>query len=840
MRLIGIRLQNFLAYHKPVELMLDTVDIACLSGPNGAGKSSLLDAVTWALWGKARTNDDDALIHSGQDEMTVTVHFDHDGIRYEVIRKHTRGGKAKSLSFFRYINGLTSDPEALGSGLRATQNIIDQLLRLNYETFVNSAFLRQGEADLFTTAKPAERKQVLAKILDLKRWEDYEKVAKERAKDLDKELTRVKDTITRLAAELRQAPDLLIALEIAEADFDRTQLERDAAENAYHAARGAKAQAEQMVALRFDLTNRLNRDQLRRTKLEQTYHKQNDQIDQATRLIARQTEIEAGIVALGEAHAHKSTLDQARLQYIQVSGQLDTARARLERDIAAVDREAGKLQKQIETAQKTSSTADDLAQQLAKLSEVRRTRDQYHGQLTALQQDTATLAERNKTLYDQMEVLSKRRTMLMSPTEMAICPVCAQPLDTEHRDWLNEQYTREGTTFGNEFRANKDQLKAIGEETKTVEGVLITCETQLAREPDLFKRHGQAQAQADQLQTWQDELDQRIFERDAVRNQLATDDYGHAERAQLDALGYDPAQHQAVAAQIAELSTYETDQRALTQALRDWPELEQAQTETIREATELQTTIAADEQQIDNLKTAIAAMADQLAQEQAAEITLKVARQTAQTAQEKQIGLQQTIRALEDVRRRLNEAQAQAATQKEDFDTLKTLAEAFGKNGVPALIIDAAIPEIEQEANKLLSKLTDGRLTVRLDTQKATKGGEMADTLNLQVSDESDTRDYALYSGGEGFRIDFAVRIALSMLLTRRANAKLQTLFIDEGFGSQDANGRERLIEAINAIRDRFELILVVTHIDELRDAFSTHVQVTKEADGSVVELIQN
>jgi len=66
----------------------------------------------------------------------------------------------------------------------------------------------------------------------------------------------------------------------------------------------------------------------------------------------------------------------------------------------------------------------------------------------------------------------------------------------------------------------------------------------------------------------------------------------------------------------------------------------------------------------------------------------------------------------------------------------------------------------------------------------------------------------------------------------------LQTLVIDEGFGTQDARGRERLVEAINAIQDDFARVLVITHIDELKDAFPARLEVTKTPDGSVVEVV--
>jgi len=112
------------------------------------------------------------------------------------------------------------------------------------------------------------------------------------------------------------------------------------------------------------------------------------------------------------------------------------------------------------------------------------------------------------------------------------------------------------------------------------------------------------------------------------------------------------------------------------------------------------------------------------------------------------------------------------------------------------------------------------------------------ETLEIKIADELGTRPYENYSGGEQFRVNFAIRIGLSKLLARRAGAQLQMLVIDEGFGTQDARGRERLIEAINVIQDDFARVLVVTHIEELKDAFPARIEVTKTPEGSVVEVV--
>jgi len=172
---------------------------------------------------------------------------------------------------------------------------------------------------------------------------------------------------------------------------------------------------------------------------------------------------------------------------------------------------------------------------------------------------------------------------------------------------------------------------------------------------------------------------------------------------------------------------------------------------------------------------------------------------------------------------------------------LNTLETAFGKNGVPALLIEQALPDIEYQANDILDRLSGGRMSVSFETERAYKDKNREDkkqTLDILISDASGQRKYELFSGGEAFRINFAVRLALSRVLAGRAGARLQTLVVDEGFGSQDAEGRQRLIEAINMVSRDFEKILVITHLEDLKDAFPSRIEVRKESGTSLVEVI--
>ena len=201
----------------------------------------------------------------------------------------------------------------------------------------------------------------------------------------------------------------------------------------------------------------------------------------------------------------------------------------------------------------------------------------------------------------------------------------------------------------------------------------------------------------------------------------------------------------------------------------------------------------------------------------------------------------QKVDVLASLKARQNEYEAQRAALARQVGQYKQLERAFGKDGVPALLIEQALPEIETRANDVLARLSAGSMSVRFVTQgkyKDKSREDLKETLDIQISDGAGMRDYEMFSGGEAFRVNFAIRLALSEVLAQRAGARLQTLVIDEGFGSQDAQGRQRLIEAINLVRNDFAIILVITHIDELKDAFPNRIEVEKTDQGSTVKII--
>ena len=111
--------------------------------------------------------------------------------------------------------------------------------------------------------------------------------------------------------------------------------------------------------------------------------------------------------------------------------------------------------------------------------------------------------------------------------------------------------------------------------------------------------------------------------------------------------------------------------------------------------------------------------------------------------------------------------------------------------------------------------------------------------MEIKISDSVGIRPYEMFSGGEAFRIDFSLRIALSKLLARRAGTSLQTLIIDEGFGSQDDDGLNHIMDCLHRIQDDFAKIIIVSHLPGMKEQFPVHFMVEKGPSGSSVRILE-
>jgi exonuclease SbcC len=345
------------------------------------------------------------------------------------------------------------------------------------------------------------------------------------------------------------------------------------------------------------------------------------------------------------------------------------------------------------------------------------------------------------------------------------------------------------------------------------------------------------------ITTWKDEGKK---EREEVERRVASGEYELEARqalalleAQESEVGYEVAAHEAARQRRDELAEAPERKQGLNQAEAAVKPMAEAVADVEQQRVEQEQT-AVDLRQQQALATAqLAGMTADMGDLRAVEDEVNALREEESLAHRRVAVAQNRLDVLDDLRAQRKQIRQERQEIQLLIKRLKLLEEACGRNGVQALLIEHAIPDIEDRANELLARLTGGEMQVRFQTQKQLKSRDaLAETLDIQISDRSGERPYENFSGGEQFRVNFAIRLALSQILAKRAGARLQTLIVDEGFGSQDPNGRQRLVESIHAIQDDFARILVITHIDELRDAFPTRIEVEKRPSGSVVTVM--
>ncbi|MFC2039417.1 SbcC/MukB-like Walker B domain-containing protein, partial [Chloroflexota bacterium] len=450
---------------------------------------------------------------------------------------------------------------------------------------------------------------------------------------------------------------------------------------------------------------------------------------------------------------------------------------------------------------------------------------------------------RGTQLEEEMRTLGEKLDLL-SPGD-ARCPVCEAELSAEGRDRIIARYEEERNGKAEDYRENRDQIGHVREEHRSLEEEVAQLERRIKSE----RATGEAGlatletkiAEAKQAEVELVSAKRRVTD---IEERLAKGDFALSERreleqvvGQLQDLGYDADRHNEVRHRLAEIEAYEALQRKLEEAERSIDRERESLAEAEQAAAAKETGLLAEAERVKAQSLEIAALPGLERELEEVQRVYEAFLERQRSGRDKQVELEirlKDIASKEQIRVEEEKELRRASSEKVIYEELAT---AFGKKGIQALIIETALPDIEEEANRLLSQMTDNRMHVKMETQRETKKGEPLETLDINISDELGTRRYEMYSGGEAFRINFALRIALSKLLARRAGAPLPTLIIDEGFGTQDSSGREKLIEAIDSIGNDFEKILVITHIDELKDAFPVRIEVTKTGGGSMIEV---
>lgn len=897
-----IQIKNFLSYgSEPQTIDFLSYNLICLSGKNGHGKSALLDAITWALWGQARkttgtSKADEGLVHLGQKHMLVTFDFEINGENYRVRREFV---KTQSNPFSALDFGIIKEDESFTTltdkTIKATQAKLEKTIGISYESFINSAFLRQGQANEFSKKSPKERKEILATILQLERFEDLKKVAVEKGKIFQLNLVQKQSLQSRVTNEIsdleKALQEIAISLEqlvvIEQQEIDAIKIIADDEQ--------AKEKLQEQHKRYEFIQLQISEYTKQRTDIES----QAAQLKKAYDLIAKEQIDLSNIKIVEDQQKKLREIISVHQEKLNKRLELKDQYLNLQEEKQKVETEL--LQEKTEFLQKHEVSNKILLDQIQQIQQLLQLHEKKYHELTseiAAQQNVIATQEQlidqqknipqilatheksfeeNKNKFQALKargiVVDQQITDLSLKNKFAhenqdpSCPLCEQNLSASRKKFLEQKFAKE-----------QDDAKELLEKIK-IEAVQL--QQQLVQEHALLQSYKKDQENLTKLISQTDEIKKQhtklVMQSDEEQKQILqlqntsqdlqkklTDDQTHQKKTETICLNPDKElQHETLLKKIDVLKqtaqklaydkeAHEKDYKLLQETEMKLASYQKLQAELAEQEQRL-TQIQALQQQHAKINLSIDLAAKDF--ELIKHIPEQVIKQMHLMIEHKQL-LQAITTKKSDLlhkktvadlqtKKLMSLQQEQIVLENEmkiingEIIDFAEIVKALGKDGLQALLIEEALPEIEQEANILLAQLTDNQTQIYIESLRDLKKGGSKETLDIKISDAIGLRPYEMFSGGEAFRIDFALRIAISKLLARRAGTSLQTLIIDEGFGSQDDDGLQLIMDSILKIQTNFAMVIIVSHLPSMKEQFPVQFLVEKKASGSIVTVIE-
>ena len=180
MRPLRLELEGFSTFRERARLDFDGLDLVAFTGPTGAGKSTLIDAITFALFGSVARYDNAGrvapVIHQLANQARVRLDFSLGGRTYiatRVVRRRSTGGASDSASTkearLELVDGMDPDgpTTVLAGDVKELNAAVEDLLGLDFKQFTRTIVLPQGEFAAFLRDDPATRDRLLQRLLDL-------------------------------------------------------------------------------------------------------------------------------------------------------------------------------------------------------------------------------------------------------------------------------------------------------------------------------------------------------------------------------------------------------------------------------------------------------------------------------------------------------------------------------------------------------------------------------------------------------------------------------------------------------------------------------------------------
>lgn len=792
MRPLRLELQAFGPYLEKTEVdftVFEAVGLFLISGPTGGGKTALLDAMSFALFGRAtggRRTFDAMRCSAADDETPTTVEYEF-ALEDKVYRFRR--------SRFVHINRSTKQPEFRDThecyvnqagefhlleskSETAVRNRAEALLHLTAEQFSQVIVLPQGDFLRLLRASSREKGEMLRTLFAADQWKAVTDRFNDRAKAL---YGRLRDLEARKSSLLqKENAETAGALgeKLTAARERETALLR---ENQELTEQSAQADALLQTAERWDRLTKALRD------AEQAADAAETRLKQAGEQLPLLEQYEADAAAFQKEAVTLAGETAALREQLTRKKQLEDARRQR--------RSAGE---KLATAQKGREALELTKQRLA---ESIAAGEGYLQEYQAAADSLPALLERRRELESSHAALALAREL----REGTPCPVCGaihhpEPAgsaasqeafreleETIHRTKEKAALLEKARKRLEELHRQKEQ--ALRDESSLKEQLSGLTATMEALDRQIEEAEAGSAGQPEDLQTTLSEKTQRqaFCEREALRlreqSRAAEGSYRKAEEAcRLAQDGLDKARTEAESFQ----APWETppalgELRARSGALRE---------NALKSSEELGR-----------------------------------ARQAAAS-------LEESLRAVQELE------EGFAGLEEEYGRTAGLAACLSGTNPqkLPILqyVLSIMLEEVLVSANRFFSTLSRGRYALRLMDRP--KGGNALSGLDLEVLDGSSMlpRSIETLSGGEQFLASLSLAFGLSEVVQNHSGAvRLDSLFIDEGFGSLDGETLDTAMKALSLLQGGGRLVGVISHVSELKNRIPGRIEISRDAAGN-------
>lgn len=796
MRLNSLHLCNF-RQHADTRIDFD-LGLTGIIGANGAGKSTVLEAIAWALYGNpaARGTRDTIRFSRAGARASVKVELDFElgTHRYRVVRGLT--------SAELYLDNGSSP---IANSITGVTDLIRRRLGMTREEFFNTYFTGQKELNVMAAMGPSERAQFLSRVLGYERLRTAQNLVRERRRTIIAEISGLRSAMPDADAVARQVADAVARVAAATQRTEDVGLRRAAAAAALAtlAPRWAEAQRE--------------RDRWQELSAELRVA-ESEAVGVARDLERLALELREMVTARAELEGLSKQLQPlpalaAELHRLDELYREEGRRQALAESIRALEEELTRLRERHERVATAPAHEETVTEELEAR---RRALEQAQGSLEARRtewvRDRQEAETKRDALRQQFTELREQRERLVAAGEGGICPTCARPLGGHYRTVLDllDGQIETVRVDGKYYKDRLEQLEEMPADIRTLD------ETRRA----IFLEVGTLERRLAKVQHAVQELGQLTRELSIKEQRLSS------LQGDLSVVpgGYDRARHDAVRAEIERLGPIDQRAARLGAQIDREPHLTRERDRAVQTNAALQGRLTELRQRrasavfSEDVFTALRAEHDRVAEEaRSAELAAVAAEGEAATAR----GAREAALAAQQA---LERGQQRLAVLQSDKRLHDELDRAF--NDIRTDLNQQLRPEISELASAFLDDLTDARYSEL----------ELDDQYNIIVLEDGVPKP--VISGGEEDLANLVLRLAISQMIAERAGQTFSLLILDEVFGSLDESRRHNVVELLRRLHDRFEQVILITHIESVREGLDRVVTVRydEESGSSRVE----